>query len=209
MTMRFSLKQLTNSQRLSLSLLIFSFSLIPLGRLVAWGFADALGANPIEKILREMGYWTLVFLLLTLSVTPIRLVTGWPWVGRFRRMIGLFAFFYASLHLMSYVGLDQFFDWSNIVKDVVKRPYITIGFAAFLALIPLAVTSSDGMLRWMGGRAWRRLHRWVYLIGFAGCLHFLWLVKKDISRPAIFISIFGVLMVFRLVRQRSTPVGGS
>ncbi|MEI6353585.1 MAG: protein-methionine-sulfoxide reductase heme-binding subunit MsrQ [Methylococcus sp.] len=189
-------------------ILIFVLALVPMTRLLMNGYLDALGANPVEKILHNTGFWTLSFLMITLWVTPLRSVTGWTFIGRFRRMLGLFAFFYVVLHFLSYLVLDQFFDWPNILKDISKRPYITVGFSAFLILIPLAVTSTDGMMRRLGGKRWRGLHRWVYLAGFAGVVHFWWLVKKDITEPSLFAIAFSVAMIVRVLmklRKRPSP----
>jgi sulfoxide reductase heme-binding subunit YedZ len=197
---------------------VFLLSLVPLALLVQKGLTDALGANPIENITRTTGWWTLFFLLVALSVTPFRKLSGWPWPGRFRRMLGLFAFFYGSLHFLTYFVLDQFFDWMAIGKDIVKRPYITVGFTAFVLLIPLAVTSTDGMIRRVGGKTWRRLHKLVYPIAIAGVVHFWWLVKKDIREPALFAATLATLLGLRMVfaaRERAralttvTPGGGS
>ncbi|BBA36224.1 sulfoxide reductase heme-binding subunit YedZ [Methylocaldum marinum] len=178
---------------------LFLILLIPLFKLIADGVFDRLGANPIEKITHITGYWTLTLLLATLAVTPLRRLSGWPWPGRFRRMLGLFAFFYGCLHFLTYLVLDQFFDWSGIVKDIGKRPYITVGFTAFLLLIPLALTSTDAMIRRLGGKRWRVLHRLVYLIAVLGVAHFWWLVKKDISGPAADAAILAVLLGFRAI----------
>jgi sulfoxide reductase heme-binding subunit YedZ len=188
---------------------LFLILLIPLFNLIGNGVLDQLGANPIEKITRTTGYWTLTLLLVTLSATPLRRVLGWIWIGRFRRMLGLFAFFYGCLHFLTYLVLDQFFDWPGIVKDIAKRPYITVGFTAFLLLIPLAVTSTDGMIRRLGGKRWRRLHRLVYVIAIGGVVHFWWLVKKDITAPAADAAILAALLGFRVidaVRRRAEPL---
>jgi len=189
---------------------LFLILLIPLFKLIGNGVLDQLGANPIEKITRTTGYWTLTLLLVTLAVTPLRRLSGRPWLGRFRRMLGLFAFFYGCLHFFTYLVLDQFFDWPGIVKDIAKRPYITVGFTAFLLLIPLAVTSTDGMIRRLGGRRWRRLHRLVYVIAIGGVVHFWWLVKKDITAPAVDATVLAVLLSFRMigaVRGQGTGAG--
>lgn len=188
---------------------IFLVSLIPLLRLIGDGVLGQLGANPIEKIIRTTGYWTLTLLLVTLAVTPLRRLSGWSWPGRFRRMLGLFAFFYGCLHFLSYLVLDQFFDWPAIVKDIAKRPYITVGFAAYLLLFPLALTSTDAMIRRLGGKRWRVLHRLVYLIAVLGVAHFWWLVKKDISGPAIDAAILVVLLGFRLLWAVRMPRAGT
>jgi methionine sulfoxide reductase heme-binding subunit len=167
---------------------------------LGWGaWAGALGANPIETITHETGIWTLRFLVLTLAVTPLRRITGWNGLIRFRRMVGLFAFFYGTLHLLTYLWLDQFFDWAGIVKDVYKRPFITAGATAFLVMLPLALTSTAGMIRRLGGRAWRRLHRLVYLAAAAGVVHYWWLVKADIRRPRNYAILVAALLAYRLV----------
>jgi sulfoxide reductase heme-binding subunit YedZ len=181
--------------------------LIPLARLAWLGLHNKLGANPIEYITHSSGWWTLTFLLITLSVTPLRRLLNQPWLLRLRRMFGLFAFFYACLHFMTYVWLDQFFDWTEIVKDVGKRPFITVGFSAFVLLIPLAATSTNAMVKRLGGRRWQLLHRLVYAIAALGVLHFWWLVKKDISEPFIFALLLALVLIIRLLyllkQQRS------
>jgi len=181
---------------------VFLLALTPVVRLVIAAFQDQLGANPIEKITHTTGYWTLTFLLITLSATPLRMLTSWFWPIRLRRMLGLFAFFYACLHFLTYLVLDQFFDWPAIFDDISKRPYITIGFTAFLLLIPLAITSNDNMARKIGGKNWRRLHTLIYPISIAGIIHFVWLVKKDLSRPTIFALLLTTLFLIRLLSQR-------
>jgi sulfoxide reductase heme-binding subunit YedZ len=186
---------------------LFIASLVPLTLLFQKGLADALGANPIEKITRTTGWWTLFFLAVTLAVTPARKLSGWPWLGRYRRMLGLFAFFYGLLHFLTYFVLDQFFDWMAIGKDILKRPYITVGFTAFVLLIPLAATSTDGMIRRLGGRRWRRLHKLVYVIAGAGVVHFVWLVKKDITEPLLFGLGIAALLGWRVVDALATRRG--
>lgn len=180
---------------------LFTLSLIPLVLLVWKGFTDQLGANPIEKITHYTGDWSLRFLLLTLSVTSVRRLFGWKTLLRYRRMLGLFCFFYVCLHFLTYLVLDQFFDWQDIVKDIIKRPYITIGFAAFLMLIPLAVTSTNKMMRRLGKR-WQQLHQLVYMVAVFGILHYLWLVKADVREPVIYGVILLVLLGQRVVTQR-------
>jgi sulfoxide reductase heme-binding subunit YedZ len=188
----------------------FVLALLPLARLVAGFFLDRLGANPIELITRSTGTWTLSFLLITLSVTPLRRLTGWHWLLRLRRMFGLFAFFYACLHFTTYIWLDQFFDLNDIAKDVVKRPFITVGFTAFVLLIPLAATSTNAMVKRLGAKRWQWLHRAVYAIAVLGVTHFLWLVKKDIREPLVFIAILACLLGFRLLlRWRESPGSGA
>jgi sulfoxide reductase heme-binding subunit YedZ len=173
--------------------LLFLLCLTPFARLVWLGGNDGLGANPIEFITRSTGTWTLVGLLLTLGVTPLRRLSGWNGAIRYRRMLGLFAFFYAGLHFTTYVWLDQFFDPASIARDIVKRPFITVGFAAFVLLLPLALTSTQAMMRRLG-RNWQRLHRLVYVVALLGVLHYLWLVKKDITQPLV----YGAVLLFLL-----------
>jgi Predicted membrane protein len=177
----------------------FLLSLLPILHLSLAGYQDDLGANPIEKITHVTGYWTLTFLLITLSATPLRRISRWLWPMRLRRMLGLFAFFYACLHFSTYLILDQFFDWSAILEDIGKRPYITVGFIAFMLLLPLAATSNSYMTRKLGGKSWRRLHRLIYPIAIAGVIHFAWLVKKDLTTPLIFAGLLSVLLGLRLV----------
>jgi sulfoxide reductase heme-binding subunit YedZ len=176
---------------------LFLACLIPLELLLARAAGDNLGANPIETITRSTGWWTLALLLTGLTVTPARKLAGWPWLGRLRRMLGLYAFFYACLHFATYLVLDQFFDWAAIAKDILKRPYITVGFTAFVLLTPLAATSTDAMVRRLGGKAWRTLHRLAYAIAVLGAAHFWWLVKKDIREPLAFALALAVLLGLR------------
>jgi sulfoxide reductase heme-binding subunit YedZ len=192
------LKNIDNKTLAWLKTAVFVLALIPLARLVLGALLDDLGANPIEKITRSTGYWTLTFLLITLSATPLRRISGWSWLIRLRRMLGLFAFFYGCLHFSTYLVLDQFFDWAGIVKDIIKRPYITVGFPAFLLMLPLAVTSTDGMMRRLGGRRWRGLHRLAYFCAVGGVVHYWWLVKKDLTNPISFAVLLGLLLAFRL-----------
>lgn len=178
---------------------LFAACLLPLAGLAYSLIADTLGANPIEALTRGLGDWTLRFLLLTLAVTPLRRLAGVPWLIQLRRMLGLFAFFYAALHFVSYIWLDQFFDWGEIARDIVKRPFITVGFAAFLLLVPLAATSTNAMVRRLGGRRWRGLHRAVYAIAIFGVLHYWWMVKKDVTQPAIYAVLLAILLGLRLL----------
>jgi methionine sulfoxide reductase heme-binding subunit len=159
---------------------------------------DHLGANPIEAITRQTGTWTLRFLLISLAVTPGRRLSGWNSMIRFRRMLGLFAFFYAGLHFLTYIWLDQFFVVEDIAKDVIERPFITVGFLGFAILIPLAVTSTAKMIKRLGGKRWQLLHRLVYASAVAGVLHYLWLVKADVRLPLIYGSLLAVLLGYRL-----------
>ena len=187
--------------------LLFLLCLVPLARLIVLGANDALGANPIEFITRSTGTWTLVFLLVTLSVTPLRKIFNQPALIKLRRMFGLFAFFYVCLHFTTYIWLDQFFDAGEIAKDIVKRPFITVGFLAFVLLIPLAATSNNAIIKRLGARRWQRLHRLVYPVGILGVVHYWWLVKKDLTQPIIYASILAVLLGYRLLlaRTRKTP----
>ena len=190
--------------------LLFAASLLPFVWLVRNGVAGELGANPVETVSRYTGDWTLRFLLLTLAVTPLRRLTGWQGLQRLRRMLGLYAFFYACLHVTTYLWLDQFFSPGAIAEDVLERPYITVGFASFLMLIPLAVTSTRGMMKRLGGRRWQRLHRLVYLTACGGVLHFLWLVKSDLAQPLVYALVLAVLLGYRLVGvMRRLPAPGS
>ncbi|MCX4191522.1 sulfite oxidase heme-binding subunit YedZ [Methylophaga sp. OBS1] len=174
---------------------------------MVWGFfSHQLGANPIDTVTRLSGLWALRFLLITLCVTPLRWLTGLNQLVRFRRMLGLFAFFYATVHMLLYLGLDQFFDWSEIWRDIIKRPFITVGFINFVALLPLVMTSTNKMVKRMGGRRWKKLHRLSYFVAAAACVHFLMLVKADIREPVVYIVILTGLLGVRLVhaaRQKS------
>ncbi len=176
--------------------LVFTASLLPLFWLCWLGWQGQLGANPVETLSHYTGDWSLRFLLLTLTVTPLRRLSGWNGLQKFRRMLGLFAFFYVSLHFGVYLIFDQFFDGHAIIEDVANRPYITVGFAGLLLLIPLAVTSTHKMIKRLG-RNWQRLHRLVYLIGILGVLHYLWLVKADLTEPLLYAGILGLLLGYR------------
>ncbi len=186
---------------------LFIVALVPLAFLIYRALNNDLGANPIETINRYTGDWVLRFLLLTLAITPLRRLTGWNGLLRYRRMLGLFAFFYACLHFLSWAWLDQYFVLADIIRDVAKRPYITVGFACFLMLIPLAVTSTSAMIRRLGAKRWQQLHRLVYLIGIGGVVHFLWLVKSDIREPLVYAAILAVLLGSRLWHRRRIPAG--
>jgi sulfoxide reductase heme-binding subunit YedZ len=189
--------------------LVFAASLIPLAYLSVGAWRGSLGANPIEAITRATGLWTLRFMLITLAVTPARWLTGWNALIRVRRMLGLYAFFYGTLHLLTYLWLDQFFDWAAIVKDVAKRPFITAGFSAFVLLVPLAATSTAGMIRRMGGPAWRRLHRLAYAAAALGVVHYWWLVKADIRPPRNYGLLLAALLPVRVwiavQKRRASP----
>jgi sulfoxide reductase heme-binding subunit YedZ len=181
-----------------LKVAVFLACLGPLGHLL-WRYrAEDLGANPIEVITHATGDWTLRFLLIALAITPLRKLSRQPWLIRFRRMLGLFAFFYGCLHFTTYIWLDQFFDWANMLKDVQKRPFITAGFTGFVLMIPLALTSTSWAVRTLGGKRWQWLHRLIYASATAGVIHFLWLVKKDISEPLIYAGVLALLLLYRL-----------
>lgn len=177
---------------------VFALALLPLVRLVVGAPLDWLGVNPIELITQSTGTWTLVFLLITLGVTPLRRMTGWAWLLRLRRMLGLFAFFYGVLHFTTYLWLDQFFDAEAIAKDIIKRPFITIGFTAFVLMIPLAVTSNNAMVRRLGGLRWRQLHRLVYGLAVCAVVHYWWLVKRDLTQPALYALVLAILLGARV-----------
>jgi methionine sulfoxide reductase heme-binding subunit len=180
-----------------LKLAVFILCLIPFGQLAYGAYTGDLGVNPIETITRFTGSWALIFLLASLAVTPLRRITGWNELIKLRRMIGLFAFFYASLHFSTYIVLDHFFDFRAIGNDIIKRPYVTAGFIAFVIMVPLALTSSAAMIRRLGKR-WQQLHRWVYLAAITAVIHFYWLVKADISRPAQYGAVLALLLGYRL-----------
>jgi sulfoxide reductase heme-binding subunit YedZ len=185
---------------------VFLLCLGPAG-VLAWRAAhNHLGANPIEFITHATGDWTLRFLLLTLAVTPARRLLGVPELIRFRRMLGLYAFFYGCLHALTYFWLDKFFDVQEIVKDVAKRPFVTAGFTAFVLLAPLAVTSTKGWIRRLGGKRWQTLHRLIYVSIIAGVIHYYWLVKSDVRLPLLYGAIAALLLGYRLVsRSRRRP----
>nr|WP_297527999.1 protein-methionine-sulfoxide reductase heme-binding subunit MsrQ [Thiohalobacter sp.] len=185
---------------------LFLACLLPAVWLLFALLTDRLGANPIEAVTHETGQWTLRLLLLTLLMTPLRQRFGWGWPIRVRRMLGLFAFFYASLHLLTYLWLDQFFFWDEILRDIIKRPFITVGMLGFLLLVPLAVTSTNDMMRRLG-RNWKRLHRLAYVVPVLGVLHYLWLVKADLREPLVYAVLLVVLLWQRrpAVRDRQVP----
>lgn len=177
---------------------LFLLSLLPLGRLIVGAFSNGLGTNPLELITRSTGTWTLVFLTIALGVTPLRKWSGWVWLAQCRRMFGLFAFFYAACHFTTFIWFDHFFDWAAIWKDVLKRPFVTVGFAALLMMLPLALTSTNGMVRRLGSRRWQWLHRLVYPVGVLGVVHYWWLVKRDLTQPVIYALVMVVLLGARL-----------
>jgi methionine sulfoxide reductase heme-binding subunit len=177
---------------------VFLVCLVPLAVLVWRALTGNLGANPVEFIQHATGDWTLRFLIFTLSITPLRKLLKLPDLIRFRRMLGLFAFFYACLHFLTYLGPDQSFDLRAIWKDVAKRPFITVGFTAFVLLIPLALTSTAGWIRRLGGRRWQLLHRLIYISAICGVVHYYWLVKSAVLRPLTYGAIVAVLLLWRV-----------
>jgi sulfoxide reductase heme-binding subunit YedZ len=188
---------------------VFFVCLIPL-MLLGWkAYSNALGANPIEVITHATGDWTLRFLLITLAATPIRKLTAQLWLIRFRRMFGLFAFFYGTLHFLTYIWLDKFFDLHEMLHDVAKRRFITVGFTGFVLLIPLALTSTTGWIRRLGGKRWQALHRLIYFSAIAGVIHYWWLVKADIHLPLEYAAILAVLLGYRIVMWAAPKRAGS
>jgi len=183
----------------ALKVAVFAACLGPVGVLLWKGLHDEqLGANPVDVITRSTGKWTLTFLVITLAITPLRKLTASPWLVRFRRMLGLFAFFYGSLHLMTYVWLDKFFDVQAMLHDIAKRRFITAGMTAWSLMLPLALTSTAGWIRRLGGKRWQALHRLIYFSAAAGVIHFIWLVKADLRRPLTYGAILVVLLGYRL-----------
>ena len=177
---------------------LFLICLVPFSSLVWRALHSGLGANPVEFVQHATGDWTLRFLIFTLSITPLRRLLNLPDLIRFRRMLGLFAFFYVCLHFLTYIGLDQSFDLRAMWKDVVKRRYITVGFTAFVLLIPLAITSTAGWVRRLGGRRWQQLHRAIYVSAVCGVIHYYWLVKSDVRKPLFYGALVAVLLAWRL-----------
>jgi sulfoxide reductase heme-binding subunit YedZ len=177
---------------------VFSASLVPLALLVWRGWNNDLSADPIAYITHRTGDWTLRFLVITLAITPLRKILHLPQLIRFRRMMGLFAFFYVCLHFTTWIWLDKSFVWSEMWKDVLKRRFITVGFTGFVLLIPLAVTSTAGWIRRMGGKRWQMLHRLVYASAVLGVIHYYWLVKSDVRKPLLYGALVGILLAWRL-----------
>ena len=188
---------MTSKQITLLKTIFFLLSLLPFSLLLLRGWNNDLGANPIETITDFTGIWTLRFLVITLAISPIRKFTGQAVLIRFRRMAGLFTFFYACMHFLTYIWLDQYFDWPFIIKDIVEHPYVIVGFATFLILFSMAVTSPRFMVRKLG-KNWVKLHRLVYPAAFLASFHFIWLVKSDIREPLLYLALFSVLMLLRL-----------
>ena len=200
-----SLKRAPNKKQILLfKAFVFLLCLVPFLRLFILALQDDLSANPIEFVERATGFWTLFILLLTLSLTPVRLLTGIAWPLQLRRMTGLFMYFYACLHITTYVWLDHSFFWPDISHDILKHPYVLVGFSAFLFTTPLAITSNNFMIRKLG-RRWKQLHRLVYLIGILGVVHFWWLVKKDIREPLLYGCILLALLAIRIYSSYIQP----
>jgi methionine sulfoxide reductase heme-binding subunit len=182
-----------------LKIVIWALCLSPVS-LLAWKAThDLLGANPLSEITLTTGHWTLYLLLTTLAISPVRKITRLNWLIRFRRLVGLFAFVYGCLHLMTYLWFDKAFDVHEIVKDIYKRPFITAGMTAWLLMLPLALTSTGASIRWLGGKRWQKLHRLIYFSAIAGVVHFWWLVKRDLTRPEIMAAILTLLLAFRII----------
>lgn len=194
-------------QRLLIKSAIWLCCIAPIAFLLWQLFTEQLGANPLEVVIRRLGEWGLQLLLLTLCMTPLRDLSGESWPIQLRRLLGLWSFAYLCMHFLTYLWVDQFFDWTEIGKDILKRPFITVGMLAVLGLIPLAVTSTRAMQRRLG-RNWKRLHQLIYVIPILGTLHFFWLVKADLLRPAIFAFCLVLLLGYRLLRKRLQPATG-
>ena len=182
-------------------LVLLSNGLVPLTLLLWDVYHKRVGANPLEFVTRTTGMLTLVFLLIALAISPLRRITGLNWLIRFRRMLGLFAFFYGSLHLMTYIAFDRFFHLTTVPTDIVKRPFIAIGMTAFFLMAPLAITSTDKMVKRLGGKRWARLHRIVYAAGILGVLHYYMLVNADVRLPLTFAFLLAVLLGFRVLAK--------
>jgi sulfoxide reductase heme-binding subunit YedZ len=178
---------------------VFTGALVPLAALLIRAARGTLSADPIREILNQFGLLTLIFLIATLTLTPLRKLFGWTWPIRIRRMVGLFAFFYATLHFLTYVGADQSFHLEAILEDILKRKFIFVGFTAWTLLIPLALTSTNGMVRRLGIARWQRLHRLAYVAPTLGVIHFIWRVKKDITQPVTYGVVLAVLLAYRVV----------
>ena len=197
---------MTGKQLTVLKTVIFLLALVPFVLLLVRGWKNELGANPIETVTHITGIWTIRFLVITLAISPLRKLTGQAILIRFRRMLGLFTFFYACMHFLTYIWLDQYFDWPFIIKDITEHPYIIVGFTAFVILFSLAVTSPQFMVRKMG-KNWKKLHRLIYPAAFLASFHFLWLVKSDIREPLLYFALFTILMLLRLPSvQENTPL---
>ena len=188
---------------------VFALCLVPVGLLVWRALHHDLTANPIEYITHQTGDWTLIFVVVTLAVTPARRLLRLPELIRFRRMLGLFVFFYGFLHFSTWIGLDKFFDWADMLHDVRKRPFITVGFTGFVLMLPLALTSTAGWIRRLGGKRWLALHRLIYVTAIAGVVHYYWLVKSDVRKPLFYGVLVALLLALRvgfwLAKRRDKP----
>ena len=188
---------------------VFLLCLVPVFKLGWKALHGELTANPIEYITHQTGDWTLIFIVATLAITPLRKLLGLPELIRFRRMLGLFAFFYGTLHFSTWIGLDKFFDWAEMLQDVRKRLFITVGFTGFVLMIPLALTSTAGWIRRLGGKRWIALHRLIYVTAIAGVVHYYWLVKSDVRKTLFYAALVGLLLTYRIVnwlmRRSSRP----
>jgi len=189
---------------------VFVGALTPIAALLLRAWRGELGANPISQVLNQLGLVALIFLVAALTCTPLKTLFGWTWPLRLRRMLGLFGFVYAALHVSTYVGVDQFFDWQAIVADILKRPFIFVGFATFVLLIPLAVTSTAAWVKRLGYARWKQIHRLAYVASLLGVLHFTWRVKKDVSEPLTYALVIGILLLVRVVAvlyaRRAAPL---
>jgi methionine sulfoxide reductase heme-binding subunit len=194
-----------------IKLLVFVLCLVPVGQLAWRALHHQLTANPIEYVTHQTGDWTMIFVVVTLSITPARKLLRLPELIRFRRMLGLFAFFYGLLHFSTWVGLDKFFNWAELMHDVRNRTFITAGFAGFALMLPLALTSTAGWIRRLGGKRWQRLHRLIYFTAVAGVVHYYWLVKSDVRKPLFYGALVTLLLALRLgtwfVARRGRPAG--
>jgi methionine sulfoxide reductase heme-binding subunit len=184
--------------------LLIVLAALPFLRMAIGAPLGWLGVNPIEFITRSTGTWTIVSLVVTLSITPLRRVLNWPWLVRLRRTAGLITFFYVCLHFMTWLWLDRFFDVDEIVKDIIKRPFITVGFAAFVLLIPLAITSNNASIKKLGAATWQRLHTFVYVIAILASFHFIWLARRNPNEPYIYVALFALLLGARLYWKFAT-----
>ncbi|SPA27476.1 Protein-methionine-sulfoxide reductase heme-binding subunit MsrQ [Cupriavidus taiwanensis] len=195
----------------ALKLVLWLLALLPFVRLLYLGATEQYGANPLEFVTRSTGTWTLVMLCLTLAITPLRRLTGWNWLIRMRRMLGLFAFFYGLQHFLLWIGVDRGFDLAYMIKDVYKRPFITVGFTAFMLMVPLALTSTNGMVRRLGGKRWQALHRLVYAIAVLAILHYWWhkAGKNDFGEVSIYAAVVLVLLGMRLWWRLRKPAAGT
>nr|WP_183300620.1 protein-methionine-sulfoxide reductase heme-binding subunit MsrQ [Cupriavidus alkaliphilus] len=195
----------------ALKLALWLLALLPFVRLLYLGATGQFGANPLEFVTRSTGTWTLVMLCLTLAITPLRRLTGWNWLIRMRRMLGLFAFFYGLQHFLLWIGVDRGFDLAYMIKDVYKRPFITVGFTAFMLMVPLALTSTNGMVRRLGGKRWQALHRLVYAIAVLAILHYWWhkAGKNDFGEVSIYAAVVFVLLGMRVWWRLRKPAGGT